>query len=154
MKKVVFASAGNLADDGKLTEEIKLAYANLLGQLSKRKICHEAVRRQIDHIVTEGRKSEVLLWLFREGVLIGTAQASLVYTPYPRAYVNYVIIDSEWRRQGWGRRLMSELIRRIAAKWPEVGEIELTSNSALGTRGFYKGLGFVFRDTAVYHRQI
>lgn len=153
VEQVEIISATNLYDDGRLTEEHMLAYAKLLGQLSSRAVSVEAAKKQIHHVVSDGRISETVVWLFVEDALIGTAQATLIRTAWPYIYVNYVVVDKNKRQHGLGSRLMRELITRARSKWPEADRVELTSDPQSGTKSFYEALGFTPSETTVYRRQ-
>ena len=65
------------------------------------------------------------------------------------ARVEDVIIDSNWRGKGYGRRLTEELIK--IAKNKKVKRINLTSTpQRIAARKLYKDMGFEIYDTGVF----
>ena len=69
------------------------------------------------------------------------------------AYVTYVAVDENCRKQGIGRRLLDSVID--ICKERKCSAIELTSaNHRIGAHAFYESLGFTKKNTTVYIKEI
>jgi ribosomal protein S18 acetylase RimI-like enzyme len=79
-----------------------------------------------------------------DGTLVGTVMAG--YEGH-RGWVNYLAVEPSHRGQGYGRRLMVEVERRLAAEGcPKINLQVRTTN--LDVLAFYERLGYV-RDDVV-----
>ncbi len=98
--------------------------------------------------------------MFIEGdELAGSAQATYaMHPPKPRAYINSVVVDEQYRGMKLGVLLMNELQTRIKVRWPRTLSTQLTSNPKRNTQRFYTDLGYQMRtkengnETIVYTR--
>lgn len=69
------------------------------------------------------------------------------------AYVTYVAVDENCRRQGIGRKLLHAVVD--ICKDRECSAIELTSaNHRTGTHAFYESLGYTKKKTTVFIKEI
>jgi len=65
--------------------------------------------------------------------------------PYPKVYVNSVIVRRWLRGQGYGQLIMREFHARCMKRWPDVALFQLTSAPRRNTRSFYEKLGYIAR---------
>ena len=69
------------------------------------------------------------------------------------ARIEDVIIDSNWRGKGYGKKLTEELIK--IAKNKKVKKINLTSNpKRVEARKLYQNMGFEIYDTGVFRMEL
>lgn len=133
---------------------LAIQLSKLLAQLSKNAV---PVTVADLSVLCANRATETVELLFVDEVLVGTAQASLIRTfGAPIILVNNVIIDSEYRRRGFGLLLMRQLLARVSLKWQQAlpVRVQLTSNENRHTAEFYTALGFSVRDTIVYQQEV
>ena len=79
-------------------------------------------------------------------VVLGVAQATYSFRPpYPKVYVNSVVVHEAYRGQSAGSALMHELHKRCLERWPRTQIFQLTSSPNRGTRSFYERLGYTAR---------
>jgi ribosomal protein S18 acetylase RimI-like enzyme len=93
-----------------------------------------------------GRKLQVDRDLFLVGLVEGRIVASVMggYEGH-RGWINYLAVAPELRRKGYGRQIMEEVERRIAAKGaPKINLQVRTSNTAV--IAFYEALGYNIDD--------
>jgi ribosomal protein S18 acetylase RimI-like enzyme len=93
-----------------------------------------------------GRKLLVDRDLFLVGLVAGRIVASVMggYEGH-RGWINYLAVAPELRRKGYGRQIMEEVERRIAAKGaPKINLQVRTSNTAV--IAFYEALGYNIDD--------
>ena len=80
-----------------------------------------------------------------DGFPVGTCR--LYQLDEDSAMIGRVVVLPEYRRQGLGKRLMSE-----AEKWlAELGYTTAVVESRDVATGFYEGLGYTVTDTAIIH---
>ena len=93
-----------------------------------------------------GRK----LMVDRDLFLVGRVEGRIVATVMGgyeghRGWINYLAVSPEQRRKGYGRRIMEEVERQIAAKGsPKINLMVRTSNT--GVIAFYEALGYQVDD--------
>lgn len=63
-----------------------------------------------------------------------------------------VEVGPDYRRKGYGRHLVGEILRGARARWAEVVEVQTRSTNAPAL-GLYQSLGFVRVETATLYRQ-
>jgi len=88
------------------------------------------------------RKLKVDRDLFLVGILEGKIIASVMggYEGH-RGWINYLAVDPACRRQGYGRRIMQEIEKRIRARGcPKINLQVRTTNQ--GVIQFYRSLGY------------
>ncbi len=69
------------------------------------------------------------------------------------AYVTYVAVDENCRRQGIGRKLLHSVVDMCKER--ECSAIELTSaNHRTGAHAFYESLGYTKKKTTVFIKEI
>lgn len=93
-----------------------------------------------------GRKLLVERDLFLVGLLEGRIIASVMggYEGH-RGWINYLAVAPEQRRKGYGRQIMEEVERRIAARGaPKINLQVRTTNTAV--IAFYQSLGYRVDD--------
>jgi L-amino acid N-acyltransferase YncA len=82
------------------------------------------------------------------GAVLGVAQATYSFRPpYPKVYVNSVVVSKSFRGQSAGSALMQELHKRCLERWPRTQMFQLTSAPKRGTRPFYERLGYTARPS-------
>lgn len=95
------------------------------------------------------RKDSELLLIYTHpdtAVVLGIAQATYSFRPpYPKVYVNSVVVSESVRGQSIGSTLMHELHARCLHRWPRTQIFQLTSSLTRHTRFFYERLGYVAR---------
>lgn len=80
--------------------------------------------------------------------VLGVAQATYSFRPpYPKVYVNSVVVHEVCRGQSAGTALMHELHKRCLERWPRTQIFQLTSSPTRGTRSFYERLGYTARSS-------
>lgn len=80
--------------------------------------------------------------------VLGVAQATYSFRPpYPKVYVNSVVVHEACRGQSAGSALMHELHNRCLERWPQIQLFQLTSSPTRGTRSFYERLGYTARSS-------
>jgi len=78
--------------------------------------------------------------------VLGVAQATYAFRPpYPKVYVNSVVVHASVRGQSTGSVLMQELHRQCLHRWSRTLLFQLTSSPTRGTRSFYERLGYLAR---------
>lgn len=82
------------------------------------------------------RGSLVVLTAWEGDALIGLARA--VGDGVSILFVQDVLVDPAWQRQGVGRALMQVMLERF----PEVYQVQLLADRDSGTEAFYRSLGF------------
>jgi len=99
---------------------------------------------------------EYILCMWTSSVLVGTAQASLLFPAgLPTVHISNVVVDVAFRGKGLGGFLMLLLRRRSRQRWQSLhGQLryQLTSRAERGTQGFYEHLGFTATPTIRYER--
>jgi GNAT superfamily N-acetyltransferase len=127
-----------------VTDDLVLRYNELLFQLKNRQ-CNITKEQLID--VQQREASELLLFMFIDGEIGGTAQLSFICTPSRyTGYINGVVVDEKYRGQGLGSVLMEALERKGKERWSNLEKYSLTSNPERGTQGFYERLGYKMRS--------
>lgn len=106
------------------------------------------VRPQNDPVKDIARKLKVQRELFLVGVedekIVASVMAS--YDGH-RAWVNYLGVDPDHRRHGYGRLIMQEVERIVRARGcPKINLQVRTSNT--GVIEFYKRIGFAIDDVS------
>lgn len=152
--QIEFFGLVELYHEGRLSKPLVNSYVELLSELSDRIYNLEDTYKRLVDIATEGRYNETVLWAVLEKQVVGTAQATLLNIATPKVYVNEVVVTETLRKSGIGHDLMSLLLARIEAKWPQARRIELTSSPKRNTRSFYERLGFQTRETDVYSMKL
>jgi ribosomal protein S18 acetylase RimI-like enzyme len=67
----------------------------------------------------------------------------------PKAYLDHLVVASDWRRRGIGRALLEYAIEQARAAG--ASRIDLTANTEKQAgRALYRSLGFQDRDTASF----
>jgi GNAT superfamily N-acetyltransferase len=101
-----------------------------------------------------GQPGRTLLVAVLDGAVVGTADLMVVsptlhHLARPWAIVEYVVVDRHTRRQGAGRALMLDVVRR--AREAGCCRLQLVSNRSRGAaHDFYRAIGF--DDSAVGFR--
>jgi GNAT superfamily N-acetyltransferase len=101
--------------------------------------------------------TEVVVFVFDQGVLIATAQASLTFPGCrPRVTIGNVVVADGYRGQGIGRCLMHETERLITSRFADVLPltIMLTSKRERGTEPFYTSMGYRSDSTLRYQKVV
>lgn len=96
------------------------------------------------------KNSELLLICTHPDAAAVLAIAQATYSfrpPYPKVYVNSVVVNKSIRGQSTGSHLMLELHTQCLQRWPRTQIFQLTSSPTRGTRSFYEKLGYVARAT-------
>jgi ribosomal protein S18 acetylase RimI-like enzyme len=86
----------------------------------------------------------------RNGVVVGMVTLCVFGTlTGPKAYLDHLVVASNWRRRGIGRALMEHAIEQ--ARVSGASRIDLTANTEKqALRALYRSLGFQKRDTASF----
>jgi L-amino acid N-acyltransferase YncA len=109
------------------------------------------------------RDSELLLvYTYPDAdAVLGVAQATYSFRPpYPKVYVNSVVVSQSFRGQSAGSTLMHQLHAECMQRWPRTQIFQLTSSPKRGTKSFYERLGYKARvssepgGTVAYERRI
>jgi len=96
------------------------------------------------------RDSELLLiYTYPDAdAVLGVAQATYSFrAPYPKVYVNSVVVSESFRGHSAGSTLMRQLHAECMQRWPRTQIFQLTSSPTRGTRSFYERLGYAARAT-------
>jgi GNAT superfamily N-acetyltransferase len=136
--------AFNTLNELEITDHVRDRYNELLFQLKNRN-CGITKEQLAD---VKGREaSELLLFMFIDDEIAGTAQLSFISTPSRyTGYINGVVVDEKYRGHGLGSVLMLELERRAKERWNHLEKFSLTSSPERGTLGFYQRLGYHVRS--------
>ena len=98
----------------------------------------------------------ILVATNENGLIVGCAfiEIQIDYVrPKKIAYITYVAVDVNYRKQGIGKKLMSAVEDICIDKG--CSAIELTSaNFRTGAHAFYESLGFTRKKTTVFIREI
>ena len=86
----------------------------------------------------------------RDGRIVGMVTLCILRTlTGPKAYLDHLVVASDWRRRGIGRALMEHAIEQ--ARVSGASRIDLTANTEKQAgRALYRSLGFQKRDTASF----
>ena len=86
----------------------------------------------------------------RDGEVVGMVTLSVFRTlTGPKAYLDHLVVASDWRRRGIGRALLEYAIEQAQAGG--ASRIDLTANTEKQAgRALYRSLGFRQRDTASF----
>ena len=86
----------------------------------------------------------------RDGRVVGTVTLCVFRTlTGPKAYLDHLVVATEWRRRGIGRALVEFAIEQARAAG--ASRIDLTANREKQPgRALYRSLGFQKRDTASF----
>ncbi len=120
-------------------------WKNLMAALSDR------VSPSLEDLLRVVKDPNCHLYAMYEGEqLVGSATLCLYHSPSGRkASVEDVVIASEFRGKGWGRRLMEYLLNEVRQYAPL--ELNLTSKPhRKAANALYQSLGFQRRDTNCY----
>jgi ribosomal protein S18 acetylase RimI-like enzyme len=84
----------------------------------------------------------------RDGEVVGMVTLCVFRTlTGPKAYLDHLVVASDWRRRGIGRALVQYAIEQARAAG--ASRIDLTANTEKQAgRALYRSLGFQERDTA------
>lgn len=109
-------------------------------------------KKELEKIVRD--KNIYLLVLRNNTRIVASATLAIVHTPSNvLGFVEDVVVDEEFRGNGYGRLLVQEIIN--VAKKSGVKQIKLQSNSRRAVANIlYKKLGFVMFETNSYQYNI
>jgi ribosomal protein S18 acetylase RimI-like enzyme len=116
-------------------------------------------RERIEYI--RNSDEHIMLLCIEEDALLGMAVCQKV-TGINNAYVYFhdLVVDTSYRGKGTGSKLIEELMRLSAEKYPEAVRFQLTSRPSRGTGPFFEKHGFKPRtkesgdETIVYVKNI
>lgn len=153
MTRMRFCTVDELIEKQALEDRYVADYIGLLQSLREEPTtpAFEAVRNWL--WASSWRGHGFLLWAVDEAnqCLIATAEASIIDTFVPMIYVSEVAVAAPYRRQGYGGRMMRELIAHAKIRWPKADRVELSSHPRrTAARQMYAALGFRKRDTGVF----
>lgn len=123
---------------------------SLIQQLSPR--LPECSAELLQRIVED---SNLELWTVKDGErIVGMATLAIVVIPEgPRAQIEDVVVDEQYRGQGLGERLSAKLIERAREK--KIPTITLSSRAdRVAANKLYQKLGFEMKETNVYRLQL
>ncbi len=103
------------------------------------------------------RPTEIITFVFDQGVLIATSQASLTFPSCrPVVTIGKVVVVEHCRGRGIGHVLMHETERLIASRFAGYLPltIVLTSKPERGTEPFYSGMGYRSDYTNRYQKVV
>jgi len=95
------------------------------------------------------------LWTAKDGErIVGMATLAIVVIPEsPRAQIEDVVVDEQYRGQGLGERLSTKLIERAREK--KIPTITLSSRAdRVAANKLYQKLGFQMKETNIYRLKL